>query len=153
MTHKEALSKLMKYCAYQDRCQKEVRNKLYEIDAPKESIEDIICTLIEENFLNEERFAASYVRGKFYYKQWGRLKILQELKQREISAFCIKKALTEINEEDYLNAITDLIKKKISPTSKNLDFETKSKIANYLYQKGYENDLIWEAINSWEQST
>lgn len=143
----------MKYCAYQDRCQKEVRNKLYEIDAPKESIEDIICTLIEENFLNEERFAASYVRGKFYYKQWGRLKILQELKQREISAFCIKKALTEINEEDYLNAITDLIKKKISPTSKNLDFETKSKIANYLYQKGYENDLIWEAINSWEQST
>lgn len=148
MTHGEAFKKAMKYCAYQDRCQQEVRSKLYDIGAPHESIESIISDLITDNFLNEERFATSYARGKFYYKDWGRQKILMELKQRKISDFCLKKGMLEINEGDYLNTIDKLIAKKGKQLGNCTSPINKKKIANFLFNKGYESNLIWEALNS-----
>ena len=148
MTHKEAFLKLTKYCTYQDRCQAEVRNKLFEIEAPYESIEHIISELIEDKFLDEERFATSYARGKFYYKDWGRTKITLELKQRKISDYCLKKGLLEIDEDDYLSTIRKLIDKKGKQLGNSTSPVNQNKIANFLYNKGYESNLIWEALKS-----
>ncbi len=147
MTHKEAFLKLTKYCTYQDRCQAEVRNKLYEIEAPHESIEHIISELIEEKFLDEERFATSYARGKFYYKQWGKVKIVQELKSRAISPYCINKALLEIDSNDYESTLHRLCTKKLNSLNNDLSPINKNKILKYLYGKGYETELIWDSIN------
>ena len=141
----------MKYCAYQDRCQKEVRNKLYEIEAPYEAIEEIITTLIADNFLNEERFATSFARGKFYYKHWGRKKIENELKSRSVSSYCIKKGLKEIVAEDYTATLTRLTQKKIKELGGSFSLINKQQTANFLFNKGYESELIWEAIKSLEQ--
>lgn len=148
MTHGEALKKAMKYCAYQERCQQEVRSKLYDIGAPYESIESILTDLISDNFLNEERFATCYARGKFYYKDWGRQKIKKELKQRKISEYCLKKAMLEIQEEDYLDTIDKLIAKKSKQLGDSTSPINKNKIVNFLYNKGYESNLIWEALKS-----
>jgi regulatory protein len=148
VTHGEAFNKAMKYCVYQDRCQQEVRNKLYDIGAPHESIESIISDLIEDNFLNEERFATSYARGKFYYKDWGRVRIRMELKQRKISEYCIKKGMLEIREEDYLMTIQKLINKKGKQLGNSTNVVNKNKIVNFLYNKGYESNLVWECIAS-----
>ena len=153
MTHSEALTKIMKYCAYQDRCQQEVRQKLHEIGAPYESIEDLICTLIDDNFLDEERFSRSYVRGKFYYKSWGRKKIVQSLKQKGISEYCIKKGLEEIIESDYRSTLKSLIVKRIGINQEKWSFEDKQKAAQFLFNKGYEGELIWDMINNWDSDT
>lgn len=138
----------MKYCAYQERCQKEVRQKLYEIKADHEAIETIITELIAENFLNEERFATSFARGKFYFKSWGKVKIEKELETRAISVYCINKALLEIDKEDYLSTIKKLTLKKSKDLGGLNNPISKNKIANFLYNKGFESDLIWETINS-----
>jgi regulatory protein len=97
----DALLKLQAYCAYQDRCHSEVRSKLLDLGIYGDDLEDIIVALIEDNFLNEERYARSYARGKFRIKQWGRLRIRRELKFRKISDYCIRKAMEEIDENDY----------------------------------------------------
>jgi regulatory protein len=148
VTHGEALKKAMKYCAYQDRCQQEVRNKLYDIGAPHESIESILTDLISDKFLNEERFATSYARGKFYYKDWGRARINMELKRKKVSDYCIKKGMLEINEEDYKSTICKLINKKGKQLGNSTSPINQKKIANFLYNKGYESNLIWEALKS-----
>ena len=146
MTHDQAFQRAMKYCAYQDRCQKEVRTKLYELGACEDSIEQILSDLIAENFLNEERFATSYARGKFYYKDWGRIKITRELQQRELSSYCIKKAMMEIDEQDYLETLNKLVTKKTKQLGGMGSLINKKKIANFLFQKGYESDLVWETL-------
>jgi len=148
VTHGEALKKAMKYCAYQDRCQQEVRNKLYDIGAPYESIESILTDLISDNFLNEERFATSYARGKFYYKDWGRAKIKMELKQKKVSDYCINKGMLEIDQDDYEKTILKLITKKGKQLGNSTSPVNQNKIANFLYNKGYESNLIWEALKS-----
>lgn len=150
MTEKQrALSKLQKYCAYQDRCHKEVRSKLLDLEIYGADLEDIIVDLIADNFLNEERFARSYARGKFRMKQWGRFKIKQELKFRNISAYCLKKAMEEIDEEDYIDTLVHLIeKKKKQYEQKEKDlFKLKGKIAKYIIGKGFESPLVWKWIN------
>ena len=150
LTEKErALRKLQKYCAYQDRCHKEVRSKLLDLQIYGADLEDIIVDLIEDNFLNEERFAKSYARGKFRMKQWGRVKIKQELKFRKISAYCLKKAMLEIEEEEYINTLTHLIeKKKKQYEQKEKDlFKLKGKIATYIIGRGFESTLVWHWVN------
>ena len=145
----QALSKLQKYCTYQDRCHKEVRSKLLDLEIYGADLEDIIVDLIEDNFLNEERFARSYARGKFRMKQWGRVKIKQELKFRRISAYCLKKAMEEIDEEDYTKTLLHLIEKKkkdYERKEKNL-FKLKGKIATYIIGRGYESPLVWHWVN------
>src|SRR5688500_741234 len=102
---KQALIKARNYCAYQERCQQEVRDKLYEWGLWPEAVENIIVELITDNFLNEERFATTFAGGKFRIKKWGRVKIKLELKKRKISEYCIKQAMKEIDEKDYLKTL------------------------------------------------
>ena len=148
LTEKEkALKKLQKYCAYQDRCHQEVRSKLLTLKIYGDDLENIIVELIEDNFLNEERFACSYARGKFRIKKWGRIRIQQELKKRKISAYCIKKAMQEIEEEEYLQTLQLLLEKKLRQSKETNSFKKKAKLAKYLMNKGYESSLIWAELN------
>ncbi len=149
LSQEEALRKLQHYCAYQDRCHSEVRTKLINLGVYGDTLEEIITELIVENFLNEERFARSYARGKFNLKKWGRLRIVKELKFRSVSAYCIKKALTEIEEEDYLATLEKILTKKIAQyLQKNDAFTARRKAANYAGQRGYEMNLIWDILRN-----
>ena len=148
VSKEEALKKMQRYCAYQDRCHQEVRKKLLAMGIYPDWREEVIVELIQENFLNEERFARSFARGKFRIKQWGRLRILRELKQRDISAYCIKKAMEEIEEEDYLQTLQLLIKKKANQLRESDSYKKRNKIVQYLLQRGYESALAWDYTKS-----
>lgn len=143
-TVKEATLKLMQYCAYRDRSQKEVEDKLLEMRMIPAAREEIIIKLMQENFLNEERFARSFVRGKFRIKKWGRYKIKQELKSREISSPIIKLAMTEINEREYRSTLYSLAEKKLALLSEPDEFKLKKKLSDHLLRKGYEASLVYE---------
>jgi len=144
---KSILAQIMHYCAYQERCHTEVRYKLVALGARGEELENIMTTLIAENFLNEERFACSFVRGKFYHKQWGRIKIVHELKQKDISTYCINKALKEINASDYYETVTQLVVKKLNDLQENDNvWVTKQKIFRYLVQRGFELEIVQEVV-------
>lgn len=147
-TVNEIRDKLAKYCAYQDRCHWEVETKFHEFNIIPEAKDEIIIYLIQNNFLNEERFAKSFARGKFNQKNWGRIKIRTELKKRKIPEKLIAAALKEIDPEAYFSTLTQLFeKKKNSLRSEKESFKKKAKIRNYLLQKGYESDLI-QMLNS-----
>ncbi|WP_081208545.1 regulatory protein RecX [Salegentibacter sediminis] len=147
-TVKEATIKLMQFCAYRDRSHKEVEEKLREMNMIPAAQEQIIMQLMQEDFLNEERFARSFVRGKFRIKKWGRNKIKQELKFREISSPIVKLALTEIEEDAYLQSLEDLAIKKEKTLNESNPFKKKKKLADFLLLKGYEANLIYEKVNS-----
>lgn len=139
----DILSAIYRYCNYQERCHREVRNKLYELGCKPCEAEQYISKLIEDNLLNEERYARSFARGKFRIKNWGRNKILYQLRRNQISPFCIKKAMTEIDENEYLNTLERLTLKKWQELKKEKNpIEKKGKLFRYLQQKGYETDLI-----------
>ncbi len=142
----EALTKLQRYCAYQDRCHTEVRTKLIELGCYGQDLEDVMASLIEERFLDEERFARSFARGKFRMKQWGRNRILQELKIRQISDYCIRKAMEEISEEDYLKTLREVLEKRASQIAEANDFARKGKLAQYAMSRGFEGEIIWELL-------
>tara|TARA_R110000765_G_scaffold288725_2_gene384928 strand:+ start:657 stop:1133 length:477 start_codon:yes stop_codon:yes gene_type:complete len=144
----EALKKLENYCAYQDRCHKEVQEKLKEMLMIPEAIDHIIYQLIQDKFLDEERFARSFARGKFRTKKWGKTRIIRELKLREITKYNIDLALTEIEEADYLKTFEKLVKKRLKQlkTEKNL-YKKKNKLMTYLQYRGWESHLIYEKIN------
>ncbi len=146
-THDAALARLQKYCAYQDRCHQEVRNKLLELGMYGHDLEVIITELIEEKFLNEERFARSYARGKFRIKHWGKTKIKLELKRKNVSAYCIKKGLSEIDDDDYIAALQKVITKKQATTKAKNTYELKNKLALHAIRRGFESALAWEFIN------
>lgn len=147
VSKEEGLAKLQRYCAYQDRCHQEVRNKLLDLGIYGDDLEDIIVELISENFLNEERFARSYARGKFRIKRWGRVRIRQELKKRRISAYCIKKGMEELEEEDYEGTLRQLIEKRQEREKETNAYKKKVKIAQYFIRKGYESFLVWGILN------
>ena len=134
----------MQYCAYRDRSQKEVEDKLLEMRMIPAAREEIIIKLMQENFLNEERFARSFVRGKFRIKKWGRYKIKQELKLREISSPIIKLAMTEIKESDYRSTLYSLAEKKLALLSEPDKFKLRKKLNDHLLRKGYEASLVYE---------
>jgi len=148
VSKKEALSKLEKYCIYQDRCQQEVRNKLASLSIYGTDADDILIELIQSNFVDEERFAKAFVSGKYKLKRWGRKLIVQKLKQKRISEFCINIALKQIDKNLYEENLQYLIDKKMS-TLLNIknNFQLKNKLVNYLLTKGYEQDLIWQKLN------
>ena len=145
-TFAQAILKAEAYCAYQERCQQEVRDKLYEWGLFPDAVESIIAKLISDNFLNEERFAKAYAGGKFRIKKWGRIKIKLELKKRKISDYCIKQAMKEINEDAYLETLKQLIEKKSKDIKGGKEHIRHFKIANYIASRGFENDLIWEVL-------
>jgi|SRR5690606_26270827 len=146
-TVKEATVKLMQFCAYRDRSQKEVEEKLKNMRMIPQAREQIIIQLMQENFLNEERFARSFVRGKFRIKKWGRIKIVQELKKKDISAPLVKIALTEIDETAYFKNLQDLAEKKNQLIKEKDAYKKKNKLMSYLLQKGYEFQLVYEVCN------
>ncbi len=145
----EAQRKLENYCAYQERCHKEVKTKLLEMRMIPEAIDQIMVHLIQENYLNEERFAKAFVSGKFRIKKWGKNRIVRELKFREISKYSIEIALNEINEEDYLNTLDDLILKRIDQVNEQHKFKKRKKVADYLLYRGWESHLIYEKLNDY----
>jgi len=143
----EALKKMQRYCAYQDRCHQEVRQKMIDMGVLPDWREEVMVELIQENFLNEERFARSYVRGKFRMKQWGRRRLLRELKQRNISDYCIRKSFEEIDETAYRETVDALIQKKVALLQETDIYTKKNKVAQYLLRRGFEASLVWERIH------
>ena len=143
----EALQKLMHFCAYRDRSQKEVEDKLDGMRMISEAKEKIIISLMQEGFLNEERFARNFVRGKFRMKKWGRKKIVMELKKREISNPIIKLGLSEIKETDYRKTLFELAEKKEGQLKETETFKKKKKLADHLLRKGYESSLVFDCVN------
>lgn len=143
------LEKIRNYCAYQERCHSQVKTKLIELSVYGSDLEEVISQLISEDYLNEERFARAFVRGKSKIKHWGRNKIIQQLKAKGVSEYCIKKGLTELDEEEY-----DVIfekhfeKKKAELSSEKNIWIKKKKILNYLLQKGFEQQLIYEKLKT-----
>ncbi len=146
VSKEEALAKLQAYCAYQDRCHQEVRSKLLDLGIYGDDLEEIIADLITENFLNEERFARSFARGKFRIKQWGRVRIQRELKQRNISAYCLRKAMEEIEDVDYATTLEQIILKKNKHLRASNTYTRRAKLATYAINKGYESPLVWESV-------
>ena len=136
----------MQFCAYRDRSQKEVEDKLLEMRMIPEAREQIIMRLMAEDFLNEERFARSFVRGKFRIKRWGRNKIKQELKLRDISSPIIKLGLTEIDEKEYQKTLFELAEKKLKFLKEPDKFKKRKKLGDYLLRKGYESNFVYEAV-------
>jgi regulatory protein len=142
------LNLIRKYCAYQERSQQEVRDKLYSLGLHRSEVEQIISMLITENFLNEERFAIAYAGGKFRMKQWGRNKIKASLKQKKISDYCIRKALHEINEKNYLKTLGNLISEKGKSVKEQNPLKKKYKIAQYAISRGFEAELVWDLLRN-----
>jgi regulatory protein len=148
LTKEQALPKIKLYCAYQERCHKEVKEKLYSLGLYKKDVEQLISQMIEENYLNEERFAIQYAGGKFRMNKWGRVKIKYALRQKQVSDYSIKKALKEISESDYKKTFQKLAEQKLKTlkTETNI-FSKKKKLQDYLLQKGYEGELVREVVN------
>lgn len=149
-TVEEAKRALENYCVYQDRCHKEVEEKLFKMGMIPQACEVIILHLIEHNFLNEERFAKSFARGKFRIKKYGKVRITQELKFRNISAYNIKTALKEIDENEYIETLYALSSQKWENTKESNFYKKKKKVADFLLRKGYESNLIYEALSEYK---
>lgn len=145
----KALQKIKQYCAYQERNHRETKEKLYSFGLYKNEVEQLLAQLVEENYLNEERFAIVYAGGKFRIKQWGKLKIKYELKQKLLSEYCIRTALNSIDAADYQKTLHKLASAKLKTlkTEKN-SFVKKRKLQQYLMQKGFEPALIAVIVNS-----
>ena len=139
----KALQKAKYYCAYQERSHAEVKKKLYGFGLYKIEVELLMSQLIEEDYLNEERFAMAFAGGKFRIKNWGKTRIKYELKQRQVSDYCIKKALAAIPDEDYEKTLLKLTEEKLATlkSEKNI-FTKKGKLQNYLVSKGYEFNVV-----------
>jgi|SRR6185437_4431087 len=146
-TPQQSVPKIKQYCAYQERCHAEVRDKLYSFGLNKTEVEEIISALITENYLNEERFAIHYAGGKFRMKQWGKNKIKQALKFKQVSDYCIKKALKEIDSREYQKTFEKLAEQKLKTlkSEKNI-FIKKRKLQDFLLQRGFESELVKEAV-------
>ena len=147
LTADQALKNAKVYCSYQERNHKETKDRLFSYGLPKSDIEQILSRLIEEDYLNEERFAAAYARGKFRMKQWGRIKIRYELRQKQVSDYCIEKAMKEIDEEEYMKTLQKLMEEKMSELQSETNVLAKKKKAtDFLLQKGYERDIIYALV-------
>jgi len=147
-TVEEAKRAIERYCVYQERCHKEVEKKLREYRMIPEAVQLIVVHLIEHEFLNEERFAHSFARGKFRIKKWGKQRITRELKFRDISPYNIKSAFKQISEEDYLTTFHMLAEKKFESITESNKYKKKKKLTDYLLYRGWESSLVFEKANS-----
>ncbi|MBG7629278.1 MAG: RecX family transcriptional regulator [Bacteroidetes bacterium] len=145
----QATRLLENYCVYQERCHKEVEQKLYDLKMIPQAKEKILLHLMEHNFLNEERYAKSFVRGKFSIKKWGKIKITNQLKFKNISAYNIKSALTEIDEVDYLKTLHQIAEKKLPLIKESNSFKKRNKLSTFLISKGFESNLVFETVKSY----
>ena len=147
LTNKQIEGKLQYYCSYQDRCHKEVIEKLKTFNIKSNESNEIISNLIKDNYLNESRFSESFVRGKFKIKNWGKVRIVRELKLRNISRYNIILGLKEIENQEYQNKFDEIFKKKISSLDNLSKTIKKKKIISYLLYRGWESNLIYSKIN------
>jgi regulatory protein len=147
LTSDQAIQKIKQYSSYQERCHAEVKDKLYSYGLHRKDVDEIIALLITENYLNEERFAIHYAGGKFRMNHWGKNKIKQALKQKQVGDYCIKKALKEINDTDYKKTFEKLTEKKLKTlkSERNI-FVKKRKLQDYLLLKGYESQLVIKEV-------
>ena len=143
----EALLKLQKYCSYQERCHQEVQQKLRGMHMIPEAIDHIIVELIQNNFLNEERFAKTFVRGKFRIKKWGKHRLTLELKKRNVSKNNINQALKEIDAQDYIDTFNALAEKRCNSLFETNKLKKKKKLIDYLFYRGWESHLVYEKAN------
>lgn len=142
----EAKQKIEAYCAYQERCDFEVRQKLFSWNLCTEDVDILISDLITHNFLNEERFAEAYVSGKFRIKKWGRVKIRQQLKLKKISDYSIRKGISVIDEDEYIKTAKELIESKSRLIKSKNKWDKINKLKRYLASKGYETDLVHHVV-------
>jgi len=147
-TLEEATQRLKRYCVYRERCHKEVESKLKELRMIPEAQAKIIGVLLQEGFLNEERFAKSFARGKFKIKKWGKFRIVRELKNRDISTYNINSALREIDDEEYRQVLTEIASKKMKLLNDKNPLKKKKKLVDYLLYKGFEAELVYEEMDS-----
>jgi regulatory protein len=142
LTTEQAFQKLKHYCSYQERCHSQVKEKLYSLGVWKKDQDEIIAKLIEEGYLNEERFAIAFASGRFRIKHWGKVKIKYELKQKQVSEYSIKKALKQIDETEYLKTLKKLAEEKYALLKSEQYLVRKKKTMDYLIGKGYEMELV-----------
>jgi regulatory protein len=152
-TLKEIYAKMEYYCAYQERCYKEVEEKLYSFSSNQSEKDEILTYLIENNFINEERFAQSFVRGKHNYKFWGKNRIVNELKFRNISSRNIQTALKEIHETVYIENFHKLAEKNWESITAPKGPKKNKKFVDFLLRKGYETSLIYEKLHELDNET
>lgn len=138
------------YCSYQERCHQEVLQKLKGLNMIPEACDVIMVHLLDNNFLNEERFACAFARGKFRVKNWGKNRIVNELKFRDISRFNIDRALKEITDEDYSAAFNELAEKQWETVREANILKKKRKVADFLLRKGFESSLVMEKMASYK---
>ena len=150
MSSLNAKKKLEHYCAYQERCHDEVILKLRSMALNSVEIDEVVVHLIENNFLNEERFACSFARGKFRIKKWGKIRIVNELKFRTISQFNINQALKEIDEVEYLSTFHSLSELTWNTITEKNKLKKRKKFCDYLLRKGWESTMIYEKVKEFE---
>ena len=148
LTPDQVLDKMAKYCAYQERCVKDVRDKLKTFDIPEEDKTKILDYLLDNRFANDERYAKAFVRGKVNQSGWGINKIRFHLMQKGIDKELIDEALGQTDEEVYRQRLIDILKTKAKTVKADSDFEKKRKLAAYAMQKGFEGGLVWEVLKS-----
>jgi len=138
-----AIDRMRKFCSYQERAHSEVRTKLIKLQVYGDDLEEIMSQLVSEDYLNEERYARSYVRGKFRMNKWGKFKIRMHLKQKRVSEYCINKGMEEIDEEEYISMVDDLLTRKLAG---NNDFKSRQKARDSVMRKGFEPGVISERM-------
>ena len=146
LTPDQVLDKMAKYCAYQERCVKDVKDKLKTYDIPQESKDEILDYLLDNRFVNDARFARSFVRGKVNQSGWGMNKIRFHLMQKGIDKDMIDEALGQTDEEVYKQKLIDILKAKAKTMKAETDFERKRKLAAFAMQKGFEGSMVWEVL-------
>jgi regulatory protein len=148
LSKEQSLQKIRHFCAYQERCHQEVKEKLYSFGLHKEDTESLIAALIEENYLDEERFATQFAGGKFRMNHWGKIKIEYELRKRQLSPYCIRKGLEGIGADAYRQTLEKLAREKWSAISGETPLSIRAKVTSYLLQKGYGMDDIRAALKN-----
>ncbi|MCV9927695.1 RecX family transcriptional regulator [Flavobacterium sp. LS1R49] len=152
-TPKEALQKLEHFCAYQERCHDEVVSKLYSLKMTPDEIDTIVVQLITDNFLNETRFACSFAQGKHRIKKWGKIRIVNELKMRNITSTNITLALAGISTEEYLDTFEQLAQKCWDSIQENNQLKKRKKFCDYILRRGYESNMVYEKVKELEAIT
>lgn len=142
----EALSKIQRYCAYQERSHNEVKQKLFQYGLTESEVDKLLSELIISGYLNEERYAKAFAGGKFRMKKWGRLKIVHSLEAQGLSKNCIKSGLKEIDADDYEKSLRQILKKKNSESTEKTIYTRRDKVSKFAIQKGYEPELVWKVL-------
>lgn len=145
-TINDIMKKMENYCMYQERCHQEIENKLNEFNLIPQAKEAILLHLLENNYLNEERFSKAFARGKFTVKKWGKQRIIRELRSKNISDYNIKSALTEIDEDDYRNTFDELAEKRLKEIKERNIYKKRKKLADYLLYRGWESDIVYSKV-------